>query len=82
MPDKTETISFRVTPQKRKEINDWADEHGLTEADAVREMINRTLYDQRKLGEIQRDEELKQKLEEMEDSIRELDTAWWKRLFS
>lgn len=82
MPDKTETISVRVTEKKRKEINEWAMEHGQTEADAIRVMIERTLYDQQRLDEIAKDDQLRQKLDELETEIKQLDRAWWKRLFS
>lgn len=79
--DKSEAISFRVTPPKREQINKWADEHGLTEADAIRRMIDMALYEQERLDEIRADEELKERLDEIEGHIRELDTTWWERIF-
>jgi tRNA U34 5-methylaminomethyl-2-thiouridine-forming methyltransferase MnmC len=79
--DKSEAISFRVTPKKRKQIKQWAEEHGLTEADALRQMVDNTLYDQERLDEIQADEELKERLDEIEEHIRELDRSWWERIF-
>lgn len=79
--DKSEAISFRVTPKKRKQIEQWAEEHGLTEADALRQMVDNTLYDQERLDEIQADEELKERLDEIEEHIRELDRSWWERIF-
>jgi predicted DNA-binding protein len=81
MPKKTETVTVRLTEQKRQELLDWAEEHGMTEADALREMINRCVYDQRRFDEITQDEELKERLESLEQEVRELDRVWWKRLF-
>jgi antitoxin component of RelBE/YafQ-DinJ toxin-antitoxin module len=81
MPDKTETVSVRITRQKREEIQQWAEEHGFTEADAVREMINRCLYDQRRIDEIAADEEIKRRLDDIEEEVREIDKNWWTRIF-
>jgi predicted DNA-binding protein len=81
MPKKTETVTVRLTEQKRQELLDWAEDHGMTEADALREMINRCVYDQRRFDEITQDEELKERLESLEQEVRELDKVWWKRLF-
>jgi len=79
--DKKEVITTRVTEPKREQIRAWADEHGVTEADAIRRMIDDSLYDQERIDQIQADEELNERLERIESQIKQLDTTWWERLF-
>ena len=79
--DKKEVITTRVTEPKREQIQAWADEHGVTEADAIRKMIDDSLYDQERIDQIQADEELNERLERIEKQVKQLDTTWWERIF-
>jgi gas vesicle protein len=81
MPEKTETLSVRITPQRREKLREWADEKGISEADAVRRMIERSIHDQKAIQEIAANEEIKQKLEDIEQEIKDIDRTWWERIF-
>jgi len=79
--EKSEVITTRVTEQKRDQIQAWADDHGITEADAIRKMIDDSLYDQERIDQIQADEELNERLERIEKQVKQIDTTWWERIF-
>jgi hypothetical protein len=81
MANKDETIAVRVTEQKRGQTQEWAEKHGMTEADAVRHAVHRLIYDQKRLEEISEQPEIQAKLESIEAQIAEISVPWWRRIF-
>lgn len=81
MTDKTETISIRVTPEMREDLNQWCEENGYSEAEGVRELIRRAIQGQETLEEIKGHDEIMKRLECIEKEIKEIDTSLWGQLF-
>lgn len=82
MSDKSEAISFRVTPEMRDQLNDWAEKNGYSgEADALRGMIRSTVMGEQMLEEFEQDEEIMAKLSHIEEEIEERNRPLWERLF-
>jgi Arc/MetJ-type ribon-helix-helix transcriptional regulator len=85
MTDKSETISFRVTPEMRTAVNEFAKEQGYgSEADAMRGLIRRNLLFEETLGEAfdeEAKEEILAKLDEIQEEMEKDSGPFWKRLF-
>ena len=82
MTKKSETISFRVTEETRDEIETWAENNGYSgEADALRGMIRTVVLDDEMIQDFKNSEEIMEKLEQLEEEIREYNRPLWVRLF-
>lgn len=81
MTQKDRTLSVRVTPQLASRLEEYADEEGMTVTDAHRHLLRSALQGQASWEEMKETKAIMDKLEQVEQEIKELDRVWWRDLF-
>jgi len=65
----------------RQDLNDWCESNGYKEPEGLREIIRRTTQEQQTLKDIRANEKIMERLDCIEQEIKNMDRSLWTRLF-